>query len=85
MAEEEKRFSFTVPRIEVIEITDIKVTMRNGELEIYAVGHAEDIAVCSAVSAILETAILGLTAVADAHPENVKINIEDLQKKLKIF
>ena len=68
----------------MIEITEITVKMRNGELEIYAVGHAEDIQVCSAVSAILETAVLGLQAVAETHPDKVKISINEISKP-KIF
>lgn len=69
----------------MIKITDIKVTMRSGEMEIYSVGHANDIQVCSAISAILETAVLGLLAVAEQHPDKVKIEINDLQQNLKTF
>lgn len=70
----------------MIEITDIKVTMRNGEMEIYSVGHANDVAVCSAISAILETAVLGLQAVAETHPDKVQIEINDIgNSKLKTF
>ena len=65
-------------------MTNITVRMRNGEMEIYAVGHAEDVAVCSSISAILETAVLGLQAVAETHPDRVSIEIKDLSPP-KIF
>ena len=54
--------------------------MRNGEMEIYAVDHAEDPVVCAAISAILETAALGLQAIAEQYPDHVQIDIKDLQK-----
>jgi uncharacterized protein YsxB (DUF464 family) len=58
-------------------MTQIKVTMRNGEMEIYAVGHAKDPIACASVSAIMETAVLGLQAVADLYPDQVQIKIND--------
>ena len=63
---------------------DIKVRMRNGEMEIYAVGHAnfaplgQDI-VCAAVSTIMQTAVLGLEAIAEDYPENVRIDTQDIK------
>jgi uncharacterized protein YsxB (DUF464 family) len=58
-------------------MTVIKVTMRNGEMEIYSVGHARDPIACASVSAIMETAVLGLQAVADLYPDQVQINVND--------
>ena len=40
-------------------------------------GHAEDGRVCAAISAIAQTALLGLTAVAEQHPDLVTIDIEE--------
>jgi len=57
---------------------EVSIRSRNGEMEIYAVGHAnsgpvgQDI-VCAAVSAIMQTAALGLQAVAEQYPEYIKI------------
>lgn len=58
-------------------MTQIKVTMRNGEMEIYAVGHAREPVVCASVSTILETAVLGLQAISDQYPDQVQIKIND--------
>lgn len=40
-------------------------------------GHAEDGRVCAAVSAITQTALLGLAAIAEQHPDLVTITIEE--------
>lgn len=40
-------------------------------------GHAEDGRVCAAVSAITQTALLGLQAVAEQHPDIVSIEITE--------
>jgi uncharacterized protein YsxB (DUF464 family) len=40
-------------------------------------GHAEDGRVCAAVSAITQTALLGLHAIAEQHPDLVTITIEE--------
>lgn len=40
-------------------------------------GHAEDGRVCAAVSAITQTALLGLQAVAEQHPDLVSIQITE--------
>lgn len=40
-------------------------------------GHVEDGRVCAAVSAITQTALLGLVAVAEQHPDLVTIDIEE--------
>lgn len=39
--------------------------------------HAEQGRVCAAVSAIIQTALLGLQAVADQHPDLVSIHINE--------
>ncbi|WP_137991259.1 ribosomal-processing cysteine protease Prp [Streptomyces vilmorinianum] len=40
-------------------------------------GHLEDGRVCAAVSAITQTALLGLQAVAEQHPDLVSIDITE--------
>lgn len=40
-------------------------------------GHAADGRVCAAVSAITQTALLGLQAVAEQHPDLVSIEITE--------
>lgn len=40
-------------------------------------GHAADGRVCAAVSAITQTALLGLQAVAEAHPDLVSMSITE--------
>jgi uncharacterized protein len=39
--------------------------------------HAEDGRVCAAVSAIAQTALLGLQAIAEQHPDLVTIDITE--------
>jgi uncharacterized protein len=39
--------------------------------------HAEDGRVCAAISAIAQTALLGLEAVAEQHPDLVTIDITE--------
>ena len=56
-------------------MTDIKVKMRNGEIEIYMVGHAEDIVVCAGLSARVQTCVVGLMSSADENHEGVKMNV----------
>ncbi len=41
-------------------------------------GHVEDGRVCAAVSAITQTALLGLQQVAELHPDIVSIEITEL-------
>jgi hypothetical protein len=60
-------------------MTKVTVRMRNGEMEIYAVDHATDPIICAAISAILETAVLGLQAIADRYPQDLEVTISDLQ------
>lgn len=56
----------------------IRATVQSGHVHLDVSGHAghaaygEDI-VCAAVSAIVQTALLGLEAVASEHPEHVTI------------
>lgn len=60
---------------------DIKINMKSGDMEIKVKGHAgyaphgQDI-VCAGVSAILQTAVLGLEALANSHPDHVRVNID---------
>ncbi|GIG63619.1 hypothetical protein Lfu02_79910 [Longispora fulva] len=42
--------------------------------------HAADGVVCAAVSAITQTALLGLLAVADTHPDLVTVDITHLEQ-----
>lgn len=59
----------------------ITVDMKSGKMLIDADGHAnyapngQDI-VCSAVSAILQTAVLGLQGIAEQYPDHVSVNIK---------
>lgn len=56
----------------------IYVSKKEGDVSIDVVGHAEydeygkDI-VCAGVSAIVQTALLGLEAIAQSYPDNIKI------------
>jgi uncharacterized protein YsxB (DUF464 family) len=57
---------------------NITVHHEKGHMKIEAKGHAlynegNDI-VCAAVSAIIQTAVLGLAEIARQYPENVKIS-----------
>jgi uncharacterized protein YsxB (DUF464 family) len=59
-------------------MTNIKVRLVDGDFIIEAKGHANfapmgrDI-VCSAISAILQTAVLGLQNIAEQYPDHVTI------------
>jgi uncharacterized protein YsxB (DUF464 family) len=60
---------------------NIEVTSRNGEMEIYSVGHANynpgnDI-ICSAVSAIMQTAAFGLQKLSEQYPDNISFKLVD--------
>lgn len=59
-------------------MTEIKVRQRNGEIELYMVGHAEDKIVCAGVSAIIQTAILGLQNLAEQYPDKISFEIKGL-------
>ncbi|MBO8164222.1 MAG: ribosomal-processing cysteine protease Prp [Brevibacillus sp.] len=56
----------------------IQARMKSGEMQIHAVGHAEyaehgkDI-VCAAISTIMQTALLGIQAVAEQYPNHVSL------------
>ena len=56
----------------------VYISQKEGDVSIDVVGHAEhdeygkDI-VCAGVSAIVQTTILGLEAIAQSYPDNVKI------------
>jgi uncharacterized protein YsxB (DUF464 family) len=60
----------------------VKVSIHAGHLKIEADGHAnfdhpgKDI-VCASVSAIIQTAVLGLQAVAENYPNHVSIAVEN--------
>jgi uncharacterized protein YsxB (DUF464 family) len=62
-------------------MTKITATIQPGNLVIKAVGHAnyaphgQDI-VCASISAILQTAVLGLQNLAEQYPDYVDIQID---------
>jgi len=62
-------------------VIKIKSYLDNGEMKIHAVGHAgyaehgKDI-VCAAISTIMQTALLGIQAVAQQYPEYVFLEIQ---------
>lgn len=58
----------------------IRARLGNGLTRIEVAGHeehAEDGRVCAAISAIAQTALLGLQAVAEQHPDLVTIDITE--------
>lgn len=58
----------------------IRARLSDGLTRIEVAGHeehAEDGRVCAAVSAIAQTALLGLQAVAEQHPDLVTIDITE--------
>lgn len=58
----------------------IRARLGDGLTRIEVTGHeehAEDGRVCAAVSAITQTALLGLAAVAEQHPDLVTIDITE--------
>ena len=58
-------------------MNNIEIKIRNGETEIYSVGHCDSEVVCAGVSAIIQTCILGLIHVADNYPDDINIKIDD--------
>jgi len=58
----------------------ISAQLGNGVTELTVTGHedhAADGRVCAAVSAITHTALLGLEAIAQRHPDLVSITIQE--------
>lgn len=58
----------------------IRARLGDGLTRIEVAGHeehAEDGRVCAAISAIAQTALLGLQAVAEQHPDLVTIDITE--------
>lgn len=58
----------------------VRARLGDGHTSIEVIGHeehAEEGRVCAAVSAITQTALLGLQAVADQHPDIVSIEITE--------
>ncbi|AMA72768.1 ribosomal protein [Aneurinibacillus sp. XH2] len=66
----------------------ITAEMANGQMKVEAVGHAnyaehgKDI-VCAAVSAIMQTALLGLQAIAEQYPEHVSLKVTEKKGERK--
>jgi uncharacterized protein YsxB (DUF464 family) len=66
----------------VSKLIYITAETADGQMKIEAAGHAnyaehgKDI-VCAAVSAIMQTALLGLQAVAEQYPEHVLLEITE--------
>jgi len=59
-------------------VIDISAVLADGRLSLEVnghEGHAEGGRVCAAVSAITQTALLGLQAVAEQHPDLVSVTI----------
>jgi uncharacterized protein len=59
-------------------VIHVRAELRDGHTTITVDGHedhARDGTVCAAVSAITQTALLGLQAVAEQHPDLVSIEI----------
>lgn len=60
----------------------ITAEMADGQMKIEAVGHSnyaehgKDI-VCAAVSAIMQTTLLGLQAIAEQYPQHVSLKITE--------
>lgn len=59
----------------------VNVNLKSGDISIDIKGHAgyaphgQDI-VCAAISAIAQTAVLGIESIAATYPEHVVVNIE---------
>ena len=58
-------------------MNNINIKIRNGETEIYSVGHCDSAIVCSAISAIMQTTILGLVQLSEQFPNEIKLDLED--------
>lgn len=59
---------------------DIRADLADGHMTLTVDGHAnhaEDGAVCAAVSAVTQTALLGLEQIALHHPTHVSIQIKE--------
>jgi hypothetical protein len=63
-----------------VDVIKIQARMKSGEMQIHADGHAgyaeygKDI-VCAAISTIMQTALLGIQAVAEQYPNHVSLKI----------
>lgn len=59
----------------------VEATLADGVYRLTVEGHengSEDGRVCAAVSAITQTALLGLEQVAHAHPDIVSVHIKEI-------
>lgn len=56
----------------------VNVNEADGFYEIKLEGHAINPLVCSAISAITDTFILGLQGVEEIHPEEIKVKIREV-------
>lgn len=57
-------------------MTEIDFKIKNGLSWLKVDGHAEDAVVCAAISAIVQTAYLGLCNIAEQYPDKVKVTSE---------
>lgn len=58
----------------------ISANLADGLFALTVVGHEEHVAdgrICSAVSAITQTALLGLAQIAEQHPDVVSVEIKE--------
>lgn len=56
-------------------MTKVKLKYGNGYMKIEMEGHT-DTKVCAGLSAIIQTAALGLERIAKDHPQHVKLEVE---------
>jgi uncharacterized protein YsxB (DUF464 family) len=61
-------------------VINVRAELADGRLQLSVEGHAnqaEDGRVCAAVSAVTQTALLGLEEIARLHPNHVSIEIKE--------
>lgn len=59
-------------------MVETKVIQSNGGTIIQLKGHAKDPLVCSAISAITDTYILGLQAIQESYPNEINVNYKEV-------
>ncbi|KIZ16839.1 ribosomal-processing cysteine protease Prp [Streptomyces natalensis] len=59
---------------------EVRAHLGEGRISIEVAGHEEHVAggrVCAAVSAVIQTALLGVQAIAEQHPDLVSVEITE--------
>ena len=63
-------------------MTKVNCLVKNGTFVIDVEGHANNSKICTAVTMIMQLALIGLKKLAAKYPEHVKVNVNCDNEKL---